>query len=528
MTQAAPNCIELRDLTKRFDGVLALDGVDLTVGPGEIHGLLGENGSGKSTLIKVLAGFHSVDGGRLTVSGTPAPLPLGAGEPKRLGLEFVHQDLGLIESLSVVENLRLAELGARRNRISWADERRKARAVFERYGIDLDPAATVEDVRPVQRALLAIARAMEGMRDARGDDGGQARGLLVLDEPTVFLPGEEVEQLFALMREVAATGASVLFVSHDIDEVMRITDRVTVLRDGRLVDTVDTAATDHDGLIERIIGRKLEALVPAAQSGARADGAQVLARVKGITADPLRGVDFEVQAGEVLGVTGLIGSGFERLPYLLCGAESPDAGTLDLDGRSFALAKLDARDAAPAGIALVPADRKNTAAVQDLSVTDNVTMPVLGRYKRGLFLNRGAMTKATAALMDEYDVRPRNPALPLSSLSGGNQQKAIIAKWLQTEPRLLILHEPTQGVDIGARGAIWDVIRATAADGRSVVLASSDHEQLAAVCDRVLVFARGRVVAELTGADVTKDRITERCLSSHTDLPNTHEGTPIR
>ncbi len=516
MTSPVPACIRLTGLTKRFSGVLALDGVDLEVAPGEIHGLLGENGSGKSTLIKVLAGFHGTDGGRLEVAGTPVPLPLAPDAPKRLGLEFVHQDLGLIESLSVVENLRAGEMAGRRMRISWADERRRANEVFARYGISLDPRAVVSDVRPVQRAQLAIARAMEGMRKSREQEG-RPGGLLVLDEPTVFLPREEVEQLFALMREVAASGASVLFVSHDIDEVLRVTDRVTVLRDGRLVATVRSAETDHDALVERIIGRRLEALMPAAHSGASpAAGAALLAGVTGLRADPLVDVDLEVRAGEVLGVTGLLGSGFERLPYALCGADPPEAGQLVLDGSSFALPELTPGRATPAGIALIPADRKNDGAVPSLSVTDNVTMPVLRRYGHRARLRRRAMTEATAKLMDRYDVRPRDPELPLSSLSGGNQQKALIAKWLQTEPRLLLLHEPTQGVDIGARGQIFDVIRASADDGRSVICASADHEQLAAICDRVLVFARGAVVAELTGTDVTKDRITERCLSSVT------------
>ncbi|KQO36306.1 MULTISPECIES: sugar ABC transporter ATP-binding protein [unclassified Aeromicrobium] len=510
MATPGPSVLELVGLTKTFGGTTVLDAVDLSVAPGEVHGLLGENGSGKSTLIKVLAGFHDPDGGRLRVGGRDVALPLQPDAPRTLGLQFVHQDLGLIESLSVVENLVVADMAQRRLRISWAQERRKARQVFERYGIDLDPAATVADVRPVQRAQLAIARAMEGMREARGHGDGGAHGLLVLDEPTVFLPREEVDQLFGLMRDIAASGASVLFVSHDIDEVLRVTDRATVLRDGRLVDTLVTAETDHDALIERIIGRRLEAHAPPA-AGTTVNAAPVMARVRGLTSDPLVDVDLDVHEGEVLGVTGLLGSGFEALPYVLHGAVAPTSGRLELDGTEH---DLTSRRGPCASTALVPADRKNDSAVQTLPVTDNVTMPVLGRFRGALGLDRRAMTTATAALMEEYDVRPRDPSLPLSALSGGNQQKAVIAKWLQTGPRLLLLHEPTQGVDVGARGQIWDVIRGSADAGGAVVCASSDHEQLAALCDRVVVLARGRVVAELTGGDVTKERITERCLSS--------------
>lgn len=531
--------IELTGLTKRFDGVLALDGVDLTVMPGEIHGLLGENGSGKSTLIKVLAGFHGTDEGRLSVAGEEVPLPLSPGTPKRLGLEFVHQDLGMIESLSIVENLRLSEMNRRRMRISWAEEHRRAREVFDRYGIDLDPRAVVADVRPVQRAQLAIARAMEGMRASRagrvGGEGSSA-GLLVLDEPTVFLPREEVDQLFRLMREVAASGASVLFVSHDLDEVRQVTDRVTVLRDGRHIDTCRTTDVDHDGLVEMIIGRKLEALVPPSQQQGEPAHRGVMASVTGVSADLLDDVSLEVRKGEVLGVTGLLGSGFERLPYVISGAERPERGELRVGSDTFDLASLSPIRATRAGVALVPADRKNTGAVQDLSAADNVTMPVLDSFAARGKLNRRAMTKSTAALMDEYDVRPRRPGLPLSSFSGGNQQKAVMAKWLQTDPQLLLLHEPTQGVDIGARGQIFEVIRRSADAGRSVVVASSDHEQLAAVCDRVLVFARGRIAAELTGGDLTKERITERCLAISPSAPSAattarthdHEGQVVR
>jgi ribose transport system ATP-binding protein len=505
--------VELTGVSKTFAEVPALDAVDLRVAPGEVHGLLGENGSGKSTLIKVLAGFYTADSGALKLGGQAMPLPLPPGAARSAGLEFVHQDLGLIESLSVVENLRVAEMGGRRMSINWAQERRNATAVFERYGIDLDPRATVADVRPVQRAQLAIARAMEGMRVAREREGGTARGMLVLDEPTVFLPREEVEQLFDLMREIAASGASVLFVSHDIDEVKRVTDRVTVLRDGRNVDTVRTGETSHDELVELIIGRRLEAMVP--QGHAQPDsGAAAVASVTGLRSGPVSGLDLELRAGEVVGITGLLGSGFERVPYALFGAE-PGAGRMTFGDREFDLAGLVPRRAVEAGMALIPADRKNDGSAPGLSVTDNVTMPTLKTFRRGGVLGRGAMRRQTAELMERFDVRPRDPSLLYGALSGGNQQKALIAKWLVTEPRLLLLHEPTQGVDIGARAQIFELVREYAAGGRAVLCASSDHEQLAAVCDRVLVISRGRLSAELKGAELTKERITERCLLSN-------------
>jgi ribose transport system ATP-binding protein len=502
---AAP-IVALRGLTKRFAGVLALDGVDFEIRPGEVHGLLGENGSGKSTLIKVLAGFHDVDAGDLTVAGTDVALPLGPGQPTALGFQFVHQDLGLIESLSVLENLRLADMNERRMLISWKDERRKAREVFARYGIDLDPTLDVGEVRPVQRAQLAIARAMEGIRRT----GGQ--GLLVLDEPTVFLPRDEVDHLFALVREVVAEGHAVLFVSHDTDEVRRITDRVTVLRDGRLAGTVVTADVTEAQIVELIIGRELAVL--DRRGNAEAAKRPVAAEIKDLHSVALDGVSFNVHEGEVLGLTGLLGSGFEDVLYFLFGATAPAAGALTMGGRTHDLRKLAPLDAMRAGMALVPADRKNDGSVATLSITDNVTVPVLRSHMRGGFLRRGAMNRSTAELMDRYDVRPRDPRNLYGALSGGNQQKALMAKWLQTDPRLLLLHEPTQGVDVGAREQIYDVVRRPAAEGRSVVVASADHEQLAAVCDRVLVFGRGQIVSELVGSDLTQERITEQCFSS--------------
>ena len=510
--------IAIRGLTKRFSGILALNDVDLTVLPGEVHGLLGENGSGKSTLIKVLAGFHGVDGGELRVGGEPVDLPLGPGRPQELGLQFVHQDLGLIGSLSVLDNLRAVDMTKRRLKISWAEERRKARQAFERYGVDLDPRLLVDEIRPVQRAQLAIIRAVDGLAQAGG-----TRGLLVLDEPTVFLPRDEVDHLFALVREVVALGNSVLFVSHDIDEVRRITDRVTVLRDGRVAGSAITAETTEDSLVELIIGRRLARLESRPAETVRAD---VLATVAYLCGGQLEDVSFEVRVGEVLGITGLLGSGFEDVPYFMFGARKPGSGTLALGDRTITLNQLSPGAAARAGMALVPGDRKVDGSLPSLSIADNVTIQVLNRHMRRGILRRRAMMRYAADLMERYDVRPRDPRLPYEALSGGNQQKALIGKWLDTEPKLLLLHEPTQGVDVGAREQIFEVIRAAAAGGRSVVLASSDHEQLEAVCQRVVVLGRGRVVSELNGAEVTKDRITEQCFGSLVptgagpDLPN--------
>lgn len=500
-----PPRLELHGITKHFGGVRALAGADLAIRAGEVHGLLGENGSGKSTLIKILAGYHTPDAGELRIDGEPVPLPLHPGQFRRLGLSFVHQDLGLIPSVSVLENLRIGQLAASRWSpwISWTSARREAKVALARYGVELDPNTPVSTLRPVERALLAIVRAVEGIR--RGS------GILVLDEPTVFLPRTDVDRLFALVREVAATEASVLFVSHDLDEVSEITDAVTVLRDGRNVGTVTTASASKAELVELIIGHRLAEL--------GVTHTDLRDRTPSVVVDDLCGggvesMSFDVHEGEVIGVTGLVGSGFEDVPYLLFGAVPADRGELRIDGRRLVLSRLQPRAALDAGVALLPADRDRDGALTGLSVADNITMQTIDSFFRRGVINRQALRRRAREVAAEFDVRPADPTMLYSALSGGNQQKALLGKWLQTNPRLLILHEPTQGVDVGAREQIFEMISRFADGGSSVICASSDYEQLAIVCDRVLVLGRGRVTAEMVGDDVTKERITERAYAS--------------
>jgi ribose transport system ATP-binding protein len=503
--------LEVSELSKSFGGVHALDGVDLRVESGEVHGLLGENGSGKSTLIKVLAGYHAPDSGELRVYGEPVKLPLRPGQFRSLGMDFVHQDLGLIPSLSVIENLYVGELTSARHglHISWTRERRRAAATFDRYGLKIDVRAKVAELTPVERALLAIVRAVEGMRENL--DGRDHGGILVLDEPTVFLPRTGIDALFTLVREIAASGSSVIFVSHDLDEVREITDRTTVLRDGHVVGTVVTAETSEAELVRMIIGRHLETLDVAPHDLLEQE---VGIAVEGLTGGTLRNVSIELHEGEVLGLTGLVGSGFEEVPYFLFGAWRPESGRLRLPGSEIDLTSLSPARALAAGVALVPADRQQDGVVGSLPVYDNILLRALSSFFRGGVLRRLRMLRHARQMMGEFDVRPADPRIVFSSLSGGNQQKALLAKWLYRRPRLLLLHEPTQGVDVGARQQIFSLVREAAGQSMSVICASSDYEQLAAVCDRVLILARGRIVDQLVGDAVTKERITERCYNS--------------
>jgi ribose transport system ATP-binding protein len=495
-----PLALEAWDISKRFGGTLALDGVGISLLAGEIHALLGENGSGKSTLIKVLAGYHAPEpGGKLEVAGRPVELPLRTGEARPLGLRFVHQDLGLIPSLSVLENLRLEEIAAARGpRIRWRTERARAAATLARFDAKLDPRVTVGELRPAERAVLAIVRAVDAMPPG---------GVLVLDEPTAFLPAPERESLFALVRRIARQGSTVLLVSHDLDEARQLADRVTVLRDGRNVGTVAAASVKTARLVEMVVGQALG--LDSAPAVAGRDG-QV--RLRGLSGDVVRDLSLELHDGELLGVTGLPGSGYEELPYLLSGARRPSVGRLFAD-KELDLATLTPGRALEAGIALLPADRERDGAVGSLSLEANVSLPVLDRFGRAARLHRRRLRREVAEMLDRHDVRPADPDAAFETLSGGNQQKALLAKWLQTGPRLLLLDEPTRGVDVAARRRIVAALRELAGRGVSVICASADHEQLADLCERVLIFSGGRATEELAGDDVTRERIAERCHS---------------
>ena len=514
--QAGAPALSGSHLSKSFGGTRALDDVSISVLPGEVHGLLGENGSGKSTLIKCLAGFHDPDpGGLLEIYGRKVELPLAAGQFRKLGLSFVHQHLGLVPEMSVLENLRIGDYVSKPSwRLSWGQERRRAEETFARFGLDIDPTAMLEDLPQVERALVAIVRAFEDVRSERSEHG--IAGIVILDEPTPFLPKAGVEQLFTLVRGIVADGASAIFVSHDVDEVLEITDRATVLRDGRVAGTLVTKDASKDEFVEMIIGRRVEAFQAQAHD---LTAKKVDVAIVGLTGGSLQNVSIDLHEREVLGLTGLIGSGFGEVPYLVFGAAPASAGQIRLGGKTHALAEMTPGRAMRLGMSLLPSDRLGAGGVADLSVTDNITLPVLGKFRAMLGLDRVHMNRASRTLGKEYDIRPNQPAMTLESLSGGNQQKALLAKWLQTLPVLLFLDEPTQGVDVGARQQVFSAITKAANSGAAVVCASTDYEQLAAICDRVLIFARGAVVQQLVGSDVTKERIAEQCLRSMTLVP---------
>ncbi|QWC84487.1 sugar ABC transporter ATP-binding protein [Nocardioidaceae bacterium] len=493
--------LRVSSLRKAFNGVPALRGVDLDVRAGEVHGLLGANGSGKSTLIKVLAGFHDADGGVVSIHGRELRSPFGSRGLREEGMGFVHQDLGLAPAGTVLEHMALDSTGSARGfvRVDWSAERARVRELLERFEVDVDVDATIDMLTPVQRAMVAVVRAV----GAQELTGGKRSQILVLDEPTVFLPRHEVGLLFDLLDRLRSRGDAVLLVSHDLDEILQVTDRVTVFRNGETAGTRDTAGSTRDDLVQLILGTGNDAAVKLTSTTTQ-DLEPVLS-ARGLTGERLRDLDLDLYPGEVVGVTGLAGSGFEELPELLYGARAARAGTVLLDG--VATDRPRPADSMRRGVVLIPADRKGQGGVLDLTVLENMSLPFLTGRANGFLVDWTAIRAQAQAACERLNVQPPMPAAQLGHLSGGNQQKALLGKWLDTDPRVMLLSEPTQGVDIGARREIFRLIRAAIADGMSVLCATSDYEQLVEMADRVIVIDQGRARAEVHGEDITKDAL---------------------
>ena len=506
MIEATIPRLAIKGLTKSFGGVRALSRADLTVNPAEIHGLLGKNGSGKSTLIKILSGFHAPDEGTLEIDGRPVSLPMPLGKSEMHGLAFVHQNLGLLADATVLENL-ISGDHERLNpwRINWRAEAARARALFDENHLSLDPGAVVADLSPVKRAQLAIVRAADRVRGYQAHGGA---GLLVLDEPTPFLPMDDVRELFAMMRRLTARGVGIIFVSHDIDEVMEVTDRATVLRDGHVIGSFVTAQTARAQIVEAIVGRSMT--TDRIVSALTANSGRTI-QVQNLSGQTVRDVALSVAPGEILGLTGLIGSGYDEVPYLLSGATPARSGQLDMGNSRHDLTRMTPAAAIDAAMALIPADRQKAGLALDLTLTENVTLPLLGRRLSGALINHRLLARETAGIMVRFDVKAEAPGQAASELSGGNQQKLVLGKWLQLGPRLVLLDEPTQGIDVGARREIYERIIELCAAGASVICATSEFEQLEMIAHRVLIFDRGRIKAQLSGSNVTKSAIAEAC-----------------
>ncbi|HWV83810.1 MAG TPA: sugar ABC transporter ATP-binding protein [Capillimicrobium sp.] len=503
---AAP-AVEFRGISKAFGGTQALSDVTMTVEPGTVHALIGQNGAGKSTMVKILAGFHDADDGELWLNGERMALPLHQQDARRHGLGFFHQNIVLAPELSILENVRVNRFNAGSfGRIHWSREREDVRERLADVDLHVDPDMLVAALPQAQRALVGFVRAVQSVRE----DHELGNGVLVLDEPTAYLPRASVDRLYAATRRLVDQGAAAIFVSHRLDEVMRFADRISVIRGGRMVATLNRDETSVEELVRLILGRELGGMYP---TKARTVGDEVLS-VDGLSGKVVRGVSFGLARGEILGLTGLVGMGHEEVPYLIAGATKAEDGTVAVDGNSIAARDLTPRSSRELRIGFLPGDRERESGVPTATVTENVTMPVLGQFFSGGRLKHRKERDYVGEIVRRFNVQPPHPELPLAALSGGNQQKALMAKWLQLEPLVQLMYEPTQGVDIGSRRQMFQFIEELARSGAGVVIASSEYEDLANICTRVLVFRDGRAVAELTGASLTKDSITEQCLMS--------------
>lgn len=500
--------LSVRHLTKAYGGAVALEDVSLTVNAGEVHALLGQNGCGKSTLIKALTGVITPDAGEVDVFGEPLAMP--TIDPHTRGIAVIHQDIGLVESMTVLENLGInAHYGTRLLApVNVAKERAIYSELMERLGVHFDFDAEVSTLSPAERALLAVARAMRLM------DMESSEQLFILDEPTAALSKPEAAKLLALMRRVADMGAGVIFVSHRLSEVMEICDRATVMRAGRDIVDVAISDTSRAELVAHMLGRRMDDFFPEPPVFA---GGPTRLTVKELSGVRVSKVSFEARGGEVIGITGLAGMGQEELPFLLCGEERSRGGSYDVDGTPADFTSPSA--AIKRGVALVPGNRLRDGIWIAGTAEENVTLPVIGSFTR-LFSIRGASVRRRAGeLMQRVDVQPNRPDYVLASFSGGNQQKIVFAKWLQLHPGVLLLDEPTQGVDPGAAKALLGDAMNAAAEGSAVVVFSGDHEQLAAICHRVIVLHHGEVIAELTrGEGLTEHALLQACEAAPSEI----------
>ncbi len=493
----AEHLLSFENITKRFGGTTALRDVSLQLFAGEVLALLGENGAGKSTLIKALAGIHVPDEGRILFKGEPyfhaAPQP---NEKQRVA--FIHQDLGLVEWMTVAENVGLAQgYSKRHGLINWRETEARAVRALAMVGCDFDPTRRVQDLSRTEKSLVAIARALAVEAD-----------VLVLDEPTASLPADEVERMFVVLRSLRSKGVGMIYVSHRLDEIFRIADRVAVLRDGKLVGAKTVKDTTPSELVNMIVGREVKDLYVRA---VLKSGKETL-RVSNLTTFGARPVSFSAHEGEVLGLVGLRGAGQEAIGRALFGAQE-SIGTAHLDGRLLDLSS--PQIALSQGVGLVARDRTEESVALSLSVRENMFLNpfAIGRHLMSVLSPQAEAEKARAIGVD-VGLRPNDPTLPVEALSGGNQQKVVVGRWLATGRKVLIAEDPTAGVDVGAKSEIYRLIARALESGLTVIVVSTDFEEVAHICHRALVFSRGAIVAEIAQKELTTQSLIHAASAS--------------
>lgn len=480
--------LQLRNISKTYPGVRALRSVEFELRPGEVHALLGENGAGKSTLIKIVTGIHHADaGGELKVAGQAVDDP----SPRRmqsLGVAAVYQNPTLFAELSVAENLCMGEDGAV---ISWSRRRAEAREMLDRIGASLDLDRPVRELRMAEKQLLEIARAL-----------GRSARVLILDEPTASLAQKDAEHLLELVEKLRADGVGILYISHRLEEVLRIADRVTVLRDGGYIGTYDRSEVDRPRLIQLMAGRELSQMFPKVQVPI----GDVVLETRGLSHAPsgVHDISLDVRRGEILGIAGLVGAGRTEFARALFGLTPATAGEILIDGQSVTIRSVG--DALAHRLAYVPEDRKEHGVIEDLPIAENISLPLL-RDLNGEWLNESKESALASDFFRQLGVKANSIFVQTRTLSGGNQQKVALARWLANKPRVLILDEPTQGIDVGAKAEIHRIMGELAGQGLAIILISSELPELLGMADRIAVLRRGRLAGVIPAQDATRESV---------------------
>jgi|SRR5579871_5859676 len=487
--------LSMERITKRFGGTLALDDVRFELRTGEIHALLGENGAGKSTLIKILAGVYRADQGGIRLKGDIID-PLAGVAP----ISFIHQDLGLVDTMSVAENVAVTVGYARRaGLIDWRSVRTRALKALARMGGGIDPDAEVSELAAAEKSIVAIARAMAAPCD-----------ILVLDEPTATLPERDVTRLLNALRVLKSSGLGIIYVTHRLDEVFRIADRATVLRDGRTISANAVRDITPSSLVHDIVGRPLTEIFAKPVE----PRAQATLRVSNLVATQFGPISFSVMSGEITGLVGLRGAGHEAVGRALFGDTKVVDGTIALEGKE--IAPRSPSDAIGHGVGFVSSKRGEESLARTLTVRENVFLnPAMTGTGVIQFVRPSAERARCLQILRRFTVRPSDPERGISLLSGGNQQKVVVARWMEAGSRLLVLEEPTIGVDVGSKAEIYHLLQHSVEQGLAVLLISSDFEEVVGICNRALIFNRGRVTAELSGPDITMARLIARASGGH-------------
>lgn len=501
--------LSMRGVSKHFGGVFALRDVDFTVGPGEIRGLIGRNGSGKSTLVKIASGFHYPDGGQVLLNGDPDAVGVGRGS----GVAIVHQDLALVGTATVTENLGISSGFGRGavGRVRWGHERRTARDLLTLFGAGFGPSSLVQDLSPGEQAIVAVIRAY---RDAHAQE---SPGVLILDEPTAYLGGRESEKVLEVIAAVAATGAGVVFISHRLSEVREVADSYTVLKDG-----VVAASGSSSDLDDRAVSRAMFGDVTTTYpSWNRDQRREVSLTVTDLSGPRVDGVSLEVCGGDVVGLAGLAGMGQSEVLQILAGLQSRTSGTarwkdISLEGRS-------PRWLIDQGVVYVPGDRRTAGAWLEASASNNISLPVLAAHVERGVIDKKREARLSRRLMEVAGVVPAIPERLMQSFSGGNQQKIVLAKWLQMKPEIVLLDDPFQGVDIAARHGLLQTLFERVGEGAAVVFASSDYDELANVCSRVYVMRHGKITTMLAGERLSADALFTATHGSETAVENQYD-----